>query len=85
MQPESLALQVRALNAITAAARRTVSFVSFAWRRIARRPLTSGRHSLVLSQPHVTQIPSRSPQLTQSGPGWSRRLGRGWAVSQSLE
>ena len=30
MQPESLALQVRVLNAVTAAARRTVSFVSFA-------------------------------------------------------
>jgi hypothetical protein len=29
MQPESLALQVRVLNAVTGAARRTVSFVSF--------------------------------------------------------
>jgi hypothetical protein len=29
MQPESLALQVRVLNAVSAAARRTVSFVSF--------------------------------------------------------
>jgi hypothetical protein len=29
MQPESLALQVRVMNAVTGAARRTVSFVSF--------------------------------------------------------
>jgi hypothetical protein len=42
-QPESLALQVRVLNAVTAAARRLVSFVSFTVPQYQRRTATSRR------------------------------------------
>jgi hypothetical protein len=42
-QPESLALQVRVLNAVSAAAGRPVSFVSFTCRRTGARKATSRR------------------------------------------
>ena len=42
-QPESLALQVRVVNAVTAAAGRPVSFVSFTCRSTSARRATSRR------------------------------------------